>query len=91
MEGRGRGGGVVSEYRQLWEVAGKTGSCANMSGTALVEYLLDDLDQILQDLPAFADVLVGDDGCGQVAEHVWTHGLNGVEVPGREQKFESKS
>lgn len=33
------------------EVAGKEGSCANTPGTELVGYLLDDLDQSLQDLP----------------------------------------
>lgn len=46
-------------------------------------YLLDDLDQILEDLPALTDVLVGDDGGGQVTQDVGAHGLDGVEIPGR--------
>lgn len=44
-------------------------------------YLLDDFHQILQHLPTLADVLVSDDGCGQVAQYVWAHGLNSIEVP----------
>lgn len=42
-----------------------------------VRLLLDDLDQILQCIPATA---VNDDGRGQVAQDVRAHGLDGVQV-----------
>ena len=41
-------------------------------------HLLDDLDQVLQHL--LPTSLVGDDGSGQVAKDVGTHGLDGVQV-----------
>ncbi|TNN45091.1 hypothetical protein EYF80_044705 [Liparis tanakae] len=50
-----------------------------------VRYLLNDLHQILQHLPALADVLVCDDGRGQVTQDVRAHGLDGVEVPGEDK------
>lgn len=42
--------------------------------------LLDDLDQVLEDIPS-AD-LVGDHSSGQVAEDVGAHGLYRIQVPG---------
>lgn len=43
-----------------------------------MQYLLDNFDQVLEDLPTLAHVLVSDDSCGQVAQNVWAHGLNGI-------------
>lgn len=47
-----------------------------------IKYLLDDLHQILQNLPTLADILVCNDGCGQVTQDVGAHGLDRVEVSG---------
>lgn len=47
-----------------------------------IKYLLDDLHQILQNLPTLADILVCNDGCGQVTQDVGAHGLDRIEVPG---------
>ena len=52
----------------------------NPEGTAATD-LLDDLDKVLEHL--LSATLVGDDGCGQVAKDVGTHGLNGIQVPRR--------
>lgn len=47
-----------------------------------IKYLLDDLHQILQNLSTLADILVSNDGCGQVTQDVGAHGLDGVEISG---------
>lgn len=47
-----------------------------------IKYLLDDLHQIFQNLSTLADILVCNDGCGQVTQDVGAHGLDGIEVSG---------
>lgn len=62
---------------------------AAISHTVNEPYLLNDFHQVFQHLPALSHVFVGDDGCGEVAQDVRAHGLDGVQVPGKHQHIVS--
>lgn len=41
-------------------------------------YLLNDLDQVLENLSALPYIFVGDDCSREVSQNVWAHSLDGI-------------
>ena len=68
------------EKKVFCQILGGSTVSVNFESTeSQVSYLLNNLYQILQNF--LSTPFVSDDRSSQIAQNVWTHGLDGVQVP----------